>query len=169
MQWLDLFVPFGTAGAGAAAVYGTFVRPRQRLHEVHEKEREEIRRKSDAFMFGVTPIEGVIDGALSAPRRLQSVEQGLAVVTTGLAKNTDAVVKMSDRLDSFNGSVGRIESMATKLVDTNLTTKEALDIAADSVAEAAHSTASNLAAVTQGQHEEILEAIETPTIALESG
>jgi hypothetical protein len=168
VQWLDLFVPFGTAGAGAAAVYGTFVRPRQRAHEQHEKERAEIRRKSDAFMFGVEPIAGVIDGALSAPRRLQSVEQGLVIVTTGLAKNTDAVVKMSDRMDEFNGGVARIETMTTKLVDTNLTTKVALDIAADSVAVAVHQTAHDLAEVTQVKHEELLEAIETPQLTIES-
>ena len=167
MNWIDVLVPLGTFGAGSAAVYSTFVRPRQQAHLRHEKDRAEIRRKSDAFMFGVEPIDGVIDGALSAPRRLQSVEQGLIIVTAGLSKNTAAVVKMSDRIDKFNGSVGRIETMATKLVDTNLTTKAALDIAADSVAEAAHQTAHELAAVAEGQHQEVLEAINPEPTAIE--
>jgi hypothetical protein len=168
-NWIDYLVPIGTAGAGAAAVYGTFVRPRQRVHEQHEKERAETRRKSDAFMFGITPIEGVTDGALSAPRRLQAVETGLTTVSTGLAQNTAAVTTMSNRIDKFNGSVGRIETMASSLVDTTLTTKKALDIAAESVAEAAHQTAHELAEVAEGQHLEVLEAINPDQPAIEPG
>src|ERR1035437_10548121 len=99
MSWLDYFVPAGTFGPGSAAVYGTFVRPRQKVHEQHEKERADQRRKSDAFMFGVAPIEGVTTGALSAPRRLEAVEVGLNTVTTGLSKNTDAVPHMARHMD----------------------------------------------------------------------
>lgn len=123
MQWIDFLVPFGTAAAGAAAVYGTFVRPRQKVHEQHEKERADQRRKSDAFMFGVAPIEGVTDGALSAPRRLQAVE-------IGLTKNTDAVMKLGEWQKEANGTakktsdaVVEIRAMIQDLVQTGVTTK----------------------------------------------
>jgi hypothetical protein len=110
MSWLDYLVPLGTAGGGAASVYGLVVRPRQKEHEKHEIERAEQRRVSDGFMYGIKPIPGVTDGVLAAPLRLQGVEEGLK-------ENTEAVKAMGQWQKEANGTYRRIEGMVNDLTD----------------------------------------------------
>ena len=164
MNWFDYLAALGAFAGGMATVYTVWVRPRQKAHEQHEKERAEIRRKSDAFMFGIAPIEGVTDGALSAPRRMQAMETSMKEVVSGQGV-------LAKRMDEANGTTRRIETMVSGLVTSTLTTKKALDIAAESVAEAAHQTALDVASVAQqtalslagvahDQHQETLEAVQ---------
>jgi hypothetical protein len=129
MSWVDVLTPFGTAAAGAAAVYGTVVRPRQKEHEKQEAARKEQRRISDGFLFGVKGIEGVTEDALSAPLRLKKVEEGLESVATEMKDNTTSVLKMAQRMNESNGTMRRIEGMVTEIkgFPTGATLPEVVD------------------------------------------
>lgn len=135
MNWVDYLVPFGTAAGGAASVYGLVVRPRQKEHEKHEaqrreqeKEQAELRRRSDAFMYGMTPIEGVTEGALSAPVRLKAVEEQTRQVVKGQAL-------LEKRMNEANGTSRDIKKMLQEIVEAGVTTKLDLQGAANGVAE----------------------------------
>lgn len=159
---VDYLIPIGTFIGGVASVYGLIVRPRKKDHERKEKERQEEhdrnekkrqeqRRLSDAFMYGVAPIEGVTDGALAAPVRLMAVENSMHEVVRGQSL-------LEKRMSEYNGTTKRIEGAVNELslmvkgiVTAGVTTKLDLDREAHKVA--------SIAAESQ---EALLDAINSP-------
>lgn len=151
MNWVDYLVPFGTAGGGAASVYGLVVRPRQKEHMRHEAVREERRRANDAFLNGVQGIEGVSETVLPAASRLQGVQRSVDKLTT-------QVTGLAEWQRDANGTTKRIESglndlteMVKGIVVTGVTTKLNLD-----------TNATHLATVTQESQTALLDAIHNP-------
>ena len=155
MNWLEYFVPFGTAGGGAASVYGLVVRPRQKDHERNEAERKEQRRQSNGFMYGVKPIEGVTVGALSAPVRLHAVE-------TSMVKVVLSVEELSVMVNESNGTVKRIENM---VADIKPQVAAIAGKPPASVADVVQAFASEHEA-NEGRQVEILSALKKDTTAL---
>jgi len=116
MNWVDYLVPFGTAGGGAASVYGLVVRPRQKEHMRHEAERDQKRRETDAFLYGIKPIDGVAEETLSAPRRLRAVELSVAAVVSSNKKVVEGQSVLEERMKEANGAMGRIEGQVSILL-----------------------------------------------------
>ena len=107
MSWIAYLVPFGTAAGGAAAVYGTMVRPRAQAHKRHEAEKEKSAREAKEDIEGITSASGeVLLPRLST--RVKSVENKMAEVTKGQAL-------LAQRMDEANGVGARTEKKVDDL------------------------------------------------------
>jgi hypothetical protein len=141
MSWVDFLVPFGTAGGGAASVYGLVVRPRQQEHLRHEAARKteaaellERRRQRDITIDGDVGIPGVRPPVIAMAVRLEKVEgkMGEVVATVGA---------LGDWQKEANGTAKRtadavldIRGILNNLVETGVTSrikvgKDASDVA----------------------------------------
>lgn len=131
MPWLTILIALGTFVGGVGTIWGTMVLPERREHERREGERlreesaredAEARRRADhlAFLDGVPEIDGVTDGAQSAPKRLKAVETAVRGVVKGQAL-------LEKRMDEANGTAKRTEGKVDELLTHWATVKPALD------------------------------------------
>ena len=129
LLWVALGVIVATCGT-TGALYTTIIKPTRKEHAKYEAERAEQLRISDAFIYGVKPIEGVTDGALSAPLRLQAVEHVMTNAVVELGKNTAEVKRMGEWQKEANGTARRTE-LALQEIATQVTTIAAAASASD--------------------------------------
>jgi hypothetical protein len=131
-------------------IYFRVIRPRAIEHKKHEAERDQKRRDTDAFLFGVRPIEGVQEETLSAPRRLRAVELSVAAVVSSNQKVVAGQTALEQRMDEANGTTKRIESKVDELIAAGVATKKDLE-----------ETAVQLAEATRLRQEEVIETVKT--------
>lgn len=96
-------------------LYFRVIRPRAQEHQRHEEERNQKRRETDAFLYGVRPIDGVTEETLSAPRRLRAVEMSVAAVVSSNQKLVTSVDGLTDRMNEANGTGKRTEGKVDAL------------------------------------------------------
>ena len=148
-----------TGGATWTAIYIGVTRPRSRERNSAIEAELERQRIRDEALDGI-PAQPGMNGAV--PPLVVRV----AAVEAGLHENTQVVKALGQWQKDANGTTKRIEQavhelsgMVREIVATELTTKTAKLIAADSLATVSHAQHEELLAGQSANKEEILNAI----------
>ena len=111
------FTAIVTAIGVGGTLYFAQIRPAIQQHKKHEAERDNKRRETDAFLYGVKPIDGVQEETLSAPRRLRALELSVGAVVQSSKKVSEAMGVVEQRMDEANGTGKRTEGKVDALSD----------------------------------------------------
>lgn len=112
------FTAVATAIGVAGTLYFAQIRPAIQQHKKHEAERDQKRRETDLFLYGVKAIDGVQEETLSAPRRLRALELSVAAVVSSNKKVTEAMTVVEQRMDEANGTGRRTEEKVDAILST---------------------------------------------------
>ena len=159
----DVLTPVGTTLSAIAGMYAVFVRPIRRERKiawVAELERQRIR---DEALDGLPEQPGMTGAVPPLVIRVAALEPAMNAVAAGQKL-------LERRMDEANGTTKRIETvvndlsgMVKEIVATELTTKTAKILAADSLATVTHSQHEEILAGQSANREDILTAIhDTP-------
>ena len=147
MNWIDYLVPFGTAGGGAASVYGLVVRPQTQRRKKREAEEEKKKLEREEDLDGIVSASGEV----VTPRLVTRVR----AIESEMKKVSDGQSLLEQRMDEANGTGKRTEQKVDALADlVRGIVKTGADVKLD-----LHSDASDLAALTDQSKSDLLNAI----------
>ena len=147
MNWIDYLVPFGTAGGGAASVYGLVVRPQTQRRKKREAEEEKKKLEREEDLDGIVSASGEV----VTPRLVTRVR----AIESEMKKVSDGQSLLEQRMDEANGTGKRTEQKVDALADlVRGIVKTGADVKLD-----LHADASDLAALTDQSKSDLLNAI----------